>query len=132
MNKILSIVFVLLVSNSLFAQDHGKVYFIRSEGFKAPAVAFNLFIDQKLIGKLANKRYSVHEVKPGSHTFSTQFAGKKSSEKAEKIHEQIEAGKTYYIEVKFQHGLFKNKLHFKEVNDEDAKKMLPGLREIKN
>ena len=128
MNKILSIFLVLLISNSLSAQENGKVYFIRSEGFQAPAAAFNLFVDQKIVGRLNNKRYSIHEVKPGKHTFSTQFAGKNPRQKAEKIEVEIEAGKTYYIQVKFQHGLFKNKLHFKEVKEDEAKALLPGLK----
>lgn len=131
MNKILLVFFVLLISNSLTAQqESAKVYFIRSEGFQAPAAAFNLFVDQKMVGRLSNKRYSIHTVKPGKHKFSTQFAGKKSSEKAEKMEMEVEAGKTYYIQVKFQHSLFKNKLHFKEIKEEDAKLKLPGLRQV--
>jgi hypothetical protein len=133
MNKILSVFFVILISNSLSAQDkNGKVYIMRSEGFQAPAAPFNLFIDQKIVGKLTNKRYSIHDVKPGNHVFSTQFAGKKPSEKAEKMDVQVEAGKTYYIQVNFQQGFFKNKLHFKEVKEDDAKKLLPGLKQIKS
>jgi hypothetical protein len=132
MNKILSIFLALLISNSMFAQENGKVYFIRSEGFQAPAAAFTIFIDHKNVGRLSNKRFSIHNVKPGDHTFTTQFGGTKSSEKAEKIEEKIEAGKTYYIKVNFQHGIFKNKLHFKEINEEDAKKMLASSREIKS
>src|ERR1700730_3570386 len=100
MNKILSVFFVILVSNSLYAQaQNGKVYFMRSEGFQAPASAFNIFIDQKFVGRLNNKRFSIHDVKPGKHTFTIQFAGKKASDKAEKTEKLVEAGKTYYIEV---------------------------------
>jgi hypothetical protein len=131
MNKILSIFLALLISNSLFAQENGKVYFIRSEGFQAPAAAFTIFIDHKNVGRLGNKKYSMHTVKPGEHTFTTQFGGTKSNENAEKIEKQIEAGKTYYIKVTFKHGILKNKLHFKEVNEEDAKKMMASSREIK-
>jgi phosphorylcholine metabolism protein LicD len=131
MNKILSVFLVFLISNSLSAQgQNGKVYLMRSEGFQAPAAAFNVFVDQKLVGRLSNKKFSIHEVKPGKHTFSIQFAGKKPSEKAEKIEEQIEAGKTYYIQVNFKHGIFKNKLHFKEVDESSAKKLLPGLKQV--
>ena len=133
MNKILFVLVMLMVSNSLSAQDqHAKVYFMRSEGFQAPAAPFSVFIDQKNVGRLSNKRYSIHDVNPGSHAFSTQFSGKKSREKAEKMELKMEAGKTYYINVKFQHGVFKNKLKFKELDENDAKKLLPGLREIKN
>ena len=133
MNKILSIFFVILVSNSLYAQgQNGKVYIMRSEGFQAPAAAFNIFIDKKFVGRLNNKRFSIHDVKPGNHTFSIQFAGKKPSEKAEKTEKQIEAGKTYYIQVNFQHGLFKNKLHFKDMDENAALKKLPGLKQVKS
>ena len=48
------------------------------------------------------------------------------------MEEDSEAGKTYYIQVNFQHGFLKNKLHFKEIKEEDAKNMLPRLREIKS
>ena len=133
MNKLLSILLVLFVSNSLYAQSqNGKVYFIRSEGLQAPAAAFNIFVDHKFVGRLSNKKFSIHNVTPGKHTFSIQFAGKNSSDKAEKMEEDIEAGKTYYIQVNFQHGFLKNKLHFKEIKEEDAKIRLHSLREIKS
>jgi len=133
MNKIIPVLLVILISSTLSAQgQNGKVYFIRSEGFQAPAASFTLFIDHKNVGKLGNKKYSIHNVKPGEHTFSTQFGSTKSNEKAERIEKEIEAGKNYYIKVNFKHGIFRNKLHFKEVDEEDAIKMLPGLREIKS
>jgi hypothetical protein len=130
MNKILSLFFVIVVSKSLHSQD-AKVYFMRSEGFQAPAAPFNIFIDHKMVGKLGNKRYSTHTITPGKHTFSTQFGGQKSNDKAEKIELQTDPGKTYYIQLNFKHGIFKNKLHFKEVKEEDAKKVLPNLRQVK-
>ena len=132
MNKIFSIILVLLISNVLYAQgQNGKVYFIRSEGFQAPAAAFSVFIDHKFVGRLSNKKFSIHDVTPGKHTFTIQFAGKNPNDKAEKMEEKIEAGKTYYIQVNFQHGVLKNKLHFKEIKEEEAKEMLPRLREIR-
>lgn len=130
MNKIFFAFLLILISSTLHAQN-AKVYFIRSDGFQAPAAGFNLFIDQKPVGHLNNKRYMVHNVTPGSHHFSSQFSGKKSKEKAEKLEQQIEAGKTYYIKLSFQHGLFKNKLHFKQIDEKEANKMLASLRETK-
>ena len=141
MNKILSVFFVILVSNSLYAQNtngsqdqNGKVYFMRSDGFQPPAAAFTVFIDGTIVGRLNNKRFSIHDVKPGTHTFSSQFAGKKSMEKAEKVKIQIEAGKTYYVQAIFKHGvgIFMNKMHCKEVNENSAKKLLPSLKQVKN
>ena len=91
MNTILFVFSLFLASSSQYGHNqNGKVYFIRSEGLQAPAAAFNLFIDQKMIGKLNNKRFSMHDVNAGKHVFSTRFVGKKPSEKAEKIEMQIE------------------------------------------
>src|SRR5450759_1402780 len=85
MNKILSVFFVILLSYSLYVQNtngsqdqKGKVYFMRSDGFQAPAAAFTVFIDGTLLCRLNNKRFSIHAVKPGTHNFSSQFLGPKS------------------------------------------------------
>ena len=132
MNKILSVFFMILVSNSLFAQDqNGKVYFMRSDGFQAPAAAFTVFIDGTLLCRLNNKRFSIHAVKPGTHNFSSQFLGPKSRVKTEKVKIQIEAGKIYYILLSYKHGIL-HKLHCKEVNENSAKNILPNLKEVKN
>jgi Protein of unknown function (DUF2846) len=134
MKKIL-IGICILSSTTLFGQDNrdnGKVYLMRSEGLQAPAAAFSVFIDHKIFCRLNNKRFAILDVKAGSHTFSSQFSGKKSKGKAEKIEEQIEAGKTYYLKLDFQHGFFKNKLHFKEMDENAAKKSLTGLEQVKN
>jgi len=90
-------------------------------------------MDGTTVGRLTNKRFSIHDVKPGTHTFSSQFVGNKSMKKAEKVKMQIEAGKTYYVQLIFNHGLgiFMNKMHIKEINEASAKKLLPGLKEVK-
>ena len=132
MNKILSVFFVILVSNSLYAQNtNGTVYFMRSDGFQAPAAAFTVFIDGTLLCRLNNKRFSTHVVKPGTHNFSSQFLGPKSRVKTEKVKIQIEAGKIYYILLSYKHGIL-HKLHCKEVNENSAKNILPNLKEVKN
>ena len=139
MNKILSVFFVILVSNSLYAQNtnrsqdqNGKVYFMRSDGSLALTAAFTVFIDGTLLCRLNNKRFSIHAVKPGTHNFSSQFLGPKSREKTEKVKIQIEAGKIYYILLSYKHlGIF-HKLHCKEVNENSAKNILPNLKEVKN
>jgi hypothetical protein len=141
MKKILFYFLLLSVSNSMFAQSAsnsadsimqtGRVYFMRSTGFNGSAVAFTVFIDDTIVCRLNNKRYSIHEVKPGTHIFSAQFAGKKSKEKAERIEISIEAGKIYYIQLIFQGGAFANNLYCQEVTENSAKKVLPELEEDK-
>ena len=130
---------VTLASGSLYGQGQngqtdstkqsGKVYFMRSTGFQGSAQGFTVFIDDSVVCKLNNKRFSIHDVAPGTHRFSVQFAGKSSKEKAERIEIEIEAGKTYYIQLIFQSGLVKNNLYCQEVTKSSANTMLDKLKE---
>ena len=107
----------------------GKVYCMRSTGFQGFATAFTFFIDDSIVCKLNNERYSIHEVTPGIHKFSSQFGGKKSKEKAERIEIDVEAGKTYYIELIFQPGVLINNLYCQEVTENSAKGILAHLKQ---
>jgi VCBS repeat-containing protein len=124
------LIFLLTLCQSIKAQDKtGKVYFMRSTGVQGWAVAFTAFIDGQFVCKLNNKKYSVHEVNVGEHTFSVQFAGKSSKEKAEQITINIEGGKSYYVQMIFQPGLIKNNLYCQEVTEGSAKTILPECSE---
>ncbi|MGZ8517929.1 MAG: DUF2846 domain-containing protein [Chitinophagaceae bacterium] len=129
---------VILVSGALYGQEikdsssstqNAKVYFLRSTGFQGSAQGFTTFIDDKVVCKLNNKRFSIHEVIPGTHYFSVQFAGKNSKEKAERIEIELEAGKIYYIQLIFQTGLLKNNLYCQEVTKSSAITMMDKLKE---
>ena len=128
---ILILLIVCLTMQLGFSQENAKVYFMRTTGFQGSAAAFTSFIDGEMVCKLNNKRYSIHEVSPGTHLFSVQFAGKKSKSKAEdeQISIELEAGKTYYIQMLFQTGLFVNNLYCQEVTESSANKILPDLKE---
>jgi hypothetical protein len=115
--------------SSIIQEGNGKVYFIRSTGFAGSMSAFTAFIDETLVCKLNNKKYSIHEVTPGEHTFTVQFAGKNPKDKAEPILINVEAGKTYYIQMVFQTGAFKNNLYSQEVTENSAKTILVDCEE---
>lgn len=119
--------------NNTEGVDSGKqmatVYFMRSTGFQGSAQGFTTFIDDQVVCKLNNKRYSIHQVTPGTHRFSVQFAGKNSKEKAERIEIEIEPGKIYYIQLIFQTGILKNNLYCQEVTKSSALTMLDKLKE---
>ena len=81
MRKVVFFFLVVLVCGSLHAQpgdstQNAKVYFMRSTGFTGSAQGFTVFIDDVVVCKLNNKRFSIHDVAPGKHIFSVQFAGK--------------------------------------------------------
>jgi hypothetical protein len=138
--KMISTVLAILVFTSLGHSQSGPatttetatVYFMRSTGWNGSATAFTVFIDDAIVCRLNNKRYSIHSLSPGKHVFSSQFAGKKSKEKAERIEIDAEAGKTYYIQLIFQPGFVANNLYCQEVTENSAKKVLPGLEQDKN
>jgi len=135
MNKVLFFSLAILISGSLKAQppdsaaQKAKVYFLRSTGFAGSGQGFTVFIDDVVVCKLNNKRYSIHEVAPGKHIFSVQFAGKESKEKAERIEINMEPGKTYYIQLIFQSGLLKNNLYCQEVSENSARTTMSKLEE---
>lgn len=104
-----------------------NIYFIRSTGFNGSLAAFTAFIDKQLVCKLNNKKYSIHQVDPGEHIFTVQFAGKQSKDKAEPISINVEAGKTYYVQMVFQTGLLVNNLYCQEVTELSAKSVMSAL-----
>lgn len=133
MYKLIFLSAALFAFTAILGQDSSstgtaKVYFMRSTGFQGSAQGFTTFIDDRIVCKLNNKRYSVHEVEPGLHQFSVQFAGKQSKEKAERIEINVEAGKTYYIQLIFQTGLIKNNLYCQEVTASSALTMLDKMK----
>lgn len=134
MYRTLSAILAFVICTATYSQtkstsQNAKVYFIRSTGFQGSIQGFTTFIDDKVVCKLNNKSYSIHEVSPGPHQFSVQFAGKKSKEKAEHIEIDIEPGKTYYIQLIFQTGIIKNNLYCQEVTKSSAQPILEKLRQ---
>ena len=126
--------FVILLSaffsmSSMMAQDlpendpnaeYGLVYFLRGKGHAGSATAFSALIDNERVCKLNNRRYSVHRVEPGEHEFKAQFGGKKGKEKAEIAVIEIEAGKTYYLQMIMQASFWVNDVSAQEITRNSA------------
>lgn len=138
MKKLTRFCFVMLLlfaATLSYSQDAApagsgaKIIFIRSTGYAGSAAAFTTFIDDQVVCRLNNKRFSTHAVPAGDHTVSVQFAGKNSKEKAERITINVEEGKTYYVQLIFQPGMFINNLYCQEVTANSANLLLPKLKE---
>ena len=139
MKKLLLILTVIFISNSISAQTampssegNAKVYFLRSDGFPPVLATYNVFLDEALVCKVGNKRFSIHNVTPGSHVITSQIIGSKPGKKADRDKKEMEAGKTYYIQLHYKHGIFSNKLKTKEISEEAAKKIMAISKENKN
>jgi len=74
MKGVFLVVFFMSCSFAAWSQTGtGKVHFIRSTGFYGSAVAFRVFIDDQLVCKLNNNRYSIHEIPVGQHNILVEF-----------------------------------------------------------
>lgn len=115
------------LKNNLKDDLKADIYFIRSTGFNGSLSAFTAFIDKQIVCRLNNNKYSIHKVDAGEHVFTVQFAGQQAKDKAEPITINVEAGKTYYIQMVFQPGFWANNLYCQEVTANSANAVLPGL-----
>jgi hypothetical protein len=125
---------VFMGSNQfIFAQDldenspdasYGLVYFIRGKGHAGSATGFSAIIDEERVCNVNNRRYSAHHVEPGVHQFKAQFGGKKGKEKAEVAEIEIEAGKTYYIQMTMQMSFWVNDLSAVEITRNSAVRLV--------
>ena len=110
-NETVSALTPTIIPSTTIGDLKANIYFIRSTGYNGSLTAFTAFIDKQLVCKLNNKKYSIHQVEPGEHSFTVQFAGTEAKEKAEPITINVEAGKTYYIQMLFQPGFWANNLY---------------------
>ena len=100
---IVLLLFGTIISYLSYSQEEmAKVYLIRSTGYRGSPVANSIFIDNKVVCRLGNDKFSLQSVKPGEHVFTVQFMGKKPHKTTEPIMVKTEAGKTYYVEIILQ------------------------------
>lgn len=107
--------------------ESGKIYFLRSTGYEASAIAFKVFIDEQNVCKIKNNKYSIHDVSPGKHICSVQFGGKTSKKSAEKFEVVVEPGKSVYINIVLRSGSVENNTYCEEITENTAKKMIGEL-----
>lgn len=117
--------------NSGLTQDTGEVYLLRDTGNDGSAWAFRVFMDDHLICKLNNKRFSIHSVEAGEHQFFVQYSGNNPKNEAERIKVKIQPGKTYYILLIQKRGAFKENIFCQEVTENSAKPLLSSLKQDK-
>ena len=132
MNKALTLVFFVFIGSASFAQAPdttskqkatGTVYFMRATNLAMYMSTFAAFIDNELVCRLDDHKYSAHELKPGKHVFTMQAGGKKNRQKNQQVELNIEAGKTYYFEPQIETGLVYN-VFIQEITESAAKRLM--------
>lgn len=132
-NLIFSLIF--LVATPAFSQEasasQATVIFIR-DMFKSNLKNYKLLVDREFLCSIEEKRYSTHFLPPGKHAFSAQIGGKESKKNAEQLEIEMEAGKTYYVELAWEHNLLYPNIYCIEITENSAKKILGKLKRSKN
>jgi hypothetical protein len=130
----LILLLILGFSCSMKAQESvtketGKIYFLRSTGFALWDSPFKTFIDGKLICKLNNNKYSIHDLSEGIHECSVQFYGTKSKEKSKKFKVTILPGKITYVQLSIEVGFAISTVYCEEVTENTAKQKMEKMKE---
>jgi Protein of unknown function (DUF2846) len=124
MKKLYFVLFILLTTFiHLQAQSpKATVYLLRPVGYDE-YVPYFTYMDQVLLCKLGEGKYSVHEVEPGEHKFHTQYKGKIKSTPETELLVNLEAGKTYYISINITTKAFaKGSFYCLKLSEEEGKK----------
>ena len=111
-----------------YAQENrAKVYFIRSTGLRGSPLRYKVFVDKLLTCKLVNDCFYVHYLSPGEHIFNAQFSAKNLRTSSKPIAIEVEAGKTYYVEL-----MQSDFLICQEVTENSARAVLANCVEQNN
>ncbi len=103
---------------------YGLVYFLRGKNHAWSYLAFSALVDEDRVCKLNNRRYSMHEVAVGEHNFRVQVGGKKGKKKAEITTINVEAGKTYYLQMIMHANYWWTNVYPQEITRNGALRLL--------
>lgn len=111
--------------------ETATVYLLRPPGPDG-GVPYFTYLDDELLCKVGNGRFSVHQVNAGDHQIHAQYRGKISSSPEVRLPLNLEPGKTYYVMIVVFTNNFSGGGHFcVELSETSGKKMLGLLEENK-
>lgn len=78
---------------------NSTLYLIRNTGFNASLVKFKIFLDGKMICKLANNCYAKIPISEGKHRISYQLTGKSPKTNSNNLDVDVQVGEKVYVEM---------------------------------
>ncbi|HEX2683189.1 MAG TPA: hypothetical protein VHL77_04625, partial [Ferruginibacter sp.] len=96
-------------------------------GYVGSAVNFKIYIDDSLVCKLKNKRYSVHTLPVGKHTVSAQNTGLSTHKKSEPFEIETKEGQVTYIDVAWA-----NRVYCQEITANSATAVMRKVKQTTN
>lgn len=128
-----ALAFMLTVSLSAFSQTKtGQVYLIRVTGYTGSAVNYRFYLDDKLVCKMGNKSFSIHDVNVGDHTISISSGGISNGKKSTPLKFTVAEGKVNYISVVSTEAGYSNKITCQEITQSSAEPLLAKGKQVKD
>jgi hypothetical protein len=125
--------FFLTVSISAFSQTKtGQVYLIRVTGYTGSSINYRFYLDDKLVCKLGNKSFSIHDVSVGEHTISVSSGGISTGKKSTPLKFTVAEGKANYISVVSTEAGYANKITCQEITQSSADPLLAKGKQVKD
>lgn len=124
MKKIYFVLFLLFAAYfQVQAQsEKATIYLLRSAG-PDKYVPYFTYLDQVLLCKLGNGKFSVHEVEAGVHKIHAQYKGNIKSTPETELMVNLEPGKTYYISVNIVTKAFsRGSFYCEQLSEEEGKR----------
>jgi hypothetical protein len=126
MRKLCILLFLLFTTyiHVVAQSQKATVYLLRSVGHDLDQnVPYYTYLDNVLLCKLGEGKYSVHEVEPGEHKIHAQYKGKIKSTPETELTVNLESGKTYYVSVNIKTKAFgKGSFYCEQLTEEEGKK----------
>jgi len=113
-------------------ETKGEIIFIRDTGYNGSIIACRAFIDENVVARINNKRFTKHLVEAGEYDISSQFYGEKRRKKARISKINVEAGKTHYVLLVYRVGFWKTKLDMVEITETSAQSWIEEMKEDEN
>ena len=128
-----ALVLFLTVSAGAFSQAKtGQVYLIRVTGYTGSAINYRFYLDDKLVCKLGNKSFSIHDISVGDHTISVSSGGISTGKKSAPLKFTVLEGKANYISVVSTEAGYSNKITCQEITQSSAEPLLAKAKQVKD
>ncbi len=130
MKTVIAIV-LSIASLQAFAQETAKVFIARKKIYTGTGGPLKVFVDDNLVCRINNNKYSVHDIPAGTHRFSVQYYSKESKDGKFQdfgaIEINVEAGKEYYIKSSLQTKKMLTHVILEEITANSWGKVKDGL-----
>ena len=114
---------------SIDTVNMARIYVIRATGYAGSAVNFRVLVDDVSYCKVKNNRYAVLYVQPGAHMFNATSWDKPRSEEKFALKLTVEAGKTYYMNMRIRPRVATTEFYLDEITYNTAAPLLEKYKQ---